>query len=147
MPYFSKHLLIASYLASFNPPKTDKRYFLKNAGKIKKKRTFRGPEVKQRLIGPLQFSMDRLIAIFESITESEDRSISILSQLRTLVKLKLITIGKKVGQSFEFAICHLASSDTQVLQPKMKCNCSEDFMRKIAHSVRFELDSYLFDNV
>ena len=93
LPFFSKHLLIASYLASFNPPKTDKRYFLKNAGKVKKKRSFRGPEVKQRLIGPLQFSMDRLIAIFESITETEDRSISILSQLRTLVRLKLITIG------------------------------------------------------
>ena len=93
LPFFSKHLLIASYLASFNPPKTDKRYFLKNAGKVKKKRSFRGPEVKQRLIGPLQFSMDRLIAIFESITETEDRSISIFSQLRTLVRLKLITIG------------------------------------------------------
>jgi len=132
LPFFSKHLLIASYLASFNPPKTDKRYFLKNAGKVKKKRSFRGPEVKQRLIGPLQFSMDRLIAIFESITETEDRSISILSQLRTLVRLKLITI---------------ASSDTQILQPKLKCNCSEDFITKIAHSVRFELGSYLFDNV
>ena len=101
LPYFSKHLLIASYLASFNPPKTDKRYFLKNAGKIKKKRSFRGPEVKQRLIGPLQFSMDRLIAIFEAITETQDRSISILSQLRTLVRLKLITIG---WTSFKFSI-------------------------------------------
>ena len=91
--------------------------------------------------------MDRLIAIFESITESEARSISILSQLRTLVKLKLITIGKEVSRCIDLKIYRLASSDTQVLQPKMKCNCSEDFMRKIAHSVRFELDSYLFDNV
>ena len=100
LPYCSKFLLIAAYIASYNPPKTDKRFFLKNAGKIRKRTVQRGPEVKQKLIGPLNFSIDRLIAIFESITESTDRSATLLCQLRTLVKLKLILVGKFQNHMF-----------------------------------------------
>lgn len=29
LPYYSKFLLIAAYLASFNPARTDKRFFVK----------------------------------------------------------------------------------------------------------------------
>lgn len=29
LPYYSKFLLIAAYLASYNPARTDKRFFLK----------------------------------------------------------------------------------------------------------------------
>ena len=46
------------------------------------------------MLGPLTFTIDRLIAIFESITETSDRSATILCQLRTLVKLKLVNVGK-----------------------------------------------------
>jgi len=133
LPYYSKFLLIAAYLASYNSPKTDKRFFLKNAGKIRKRtKAARGPEIKQKMIGPLTFSIDRLIAIFESVTESYDRGSKLLSQLKTLIKLKLI---------------HSVSAESQILEPKMKCNCSEEFIRKISATVRFELDNYLFDNV
>ncbi|MEQ2164258.1 Origin recognition complex subunit 5, partial [Goodea atripinnis] len=36
LPYYSKFLLIAAYLASYNPARTDKRFFLKHHGKIRK---------------------------------------------------------------------------------------------------------------
>ena len=36
LPYYSKFLLIASYIASYNPPKTDKRFFMKHHGKQRK---------------------------------------------------------------------------------------------------------------
>ncbi|XP_069816078.1 origin recognition complex subunit 5 isoform X2 [Dendropsophus ebraccatus] len=36
LPYYSKFLLIAGYLASYNPARTDKRFFLKHHGKIRK---------------------------------------------------------------------------------------------------------------
>ncbi|XP_066561644.1 origin recognition complex subunit 5 isoform X2 [Amia ocellicauda] len=35
LPYYSKFLLIAAYLSSFNPARTDRRFFLKHHGKIK----------------------------------------------------------------------------------------------------------------
>jgi origin recognition complex subunit 5 len=37
LPYYTKFLLIASYLASYNPPRFDVRYFAK-AGDEKRKR-------------------------------------------------------------------------------------------------------------
>ncbi|XP_018020396.1 origin recognition complex subunit 5 [Hyalella azteca] len=36
LPYYSKFLLLASYLASYNPARSDRRYFLKHHGKQKK---------------------------------------------------------------------------------------------------------------
>ncbi|XP_051911557.1 origin recognition complex subunit 5 isoform X2 [Hippocampus zosterae] len=36
LPFYSKFLLIAAYLASYNPARTDKRFFVKHHGKIKK---------------------------------------------------------------------------------------------------------------
>ncbi|GAA6078131.1 origin recognition complex subunit 5 [Tachysurus ichikawai] len=36
LPYYSKFLLIAAYLASYNPARTDRRFFLKHHGKMKK---------------------------------------------------------------------------------------------------------------
>ena len=36
LPFVSKYLLIAAYLASYNPVSSDKRFFMKAGGKIKK---------------------------------------------------------------------------------------------------------------
>jgi len=44
-------------------------------------------------------------------------------------------------------LIHSMSSESQILQPKMKCNCSEEFIKKIASTLRFDIDRYLFDNV
>ena len=36
LPFFSKFLLAAAYIASYNPQSTDRRFFCKNAGKLRK---------------------------------------------------------------------------------------------------------------
>jgi hypothetical protein len=36
LPFYSKFLMIAAYLASYNPQKTDKRFFVKHHGKQRK---------------------------------------------------------------------------------------------------------------
>lgn len=36
LPFYSKFLLIAAYLASYNPARTDRRFFMKYHGKQKK---------------------------------------------------------------------------------------------------------------
>ena len=38
LPYYTKFLLIASYLASYNPPRFDVRYFAKVADEKKKRK-------------------------------------------------------------------------------------------------------------
>ncbi|KAL7976287.1 hypothetical protein Chor_002506, partial [Crotalus horridus] len=55
LPYYSKFLLIAAYLASYNPARTDKRFFVKTSN---------------HLLGPKPFPLDRLLAILYSIVDS-----------------------------------------------------------------------------
>ena len=48
LPFHSKFLLIASYLASYNPAKSDKRFFVKHHGKQRK--TKAGIAAKERAV-------------------------------------------------------------------------------------------------
>ena len=75
LPFFSKFLLIAAYLASYNPARYDRRLFVKakegrknmNKGlkSLKKQKLHNAA----RLMGPKVFPIDRLMAIFYSIVE------------------------------------------------------------------------------
>nr|XP_033814361.1 origin recognition complex subunit 5 isoform X2 [Geotrypetes seraphini] len=70
LPYYSKFLLIAAYLASYNPARTDKRFFLKHHGKIKKTNFLKKHEkTSNHLLGPKPFPLDRLLAILYSIVD------------------------------------------------------------------------------
>ncbi|KAJ6666352.1 hypothetical protein lerEdw1_000625 [Lerista edwardsae] len=81
LPYYSKFLLIAAYLASYNPARTDKRFFVKHHGKIRKinfqKKHEKEVQLKinlflqtsNHLLGPKAFPLDRLLAILYSIVD------------------------------------------------------------------------------
>ncbi|XP_069484175.1 origin recognition complex subunit 5 isoform X2 [Ambystoma mexicanum] len=72
LPYYSKFLLIAAYLASYNPARTDKRFFVKHHGKIKKTNFLKKHEkTSNHLLGPKPFPLDRLLAILYSIVDSK----------------------------------------------------------------------------
>ncbi|KAJ2961192.1 hypothetical protein NQZ79_g3495 [Umbelopsis isabellina] len=79
LPYYTKFLLIASYLASYNPPRFDVRYFAK-AGEEKRKRKRgiikpvhdkSGGKMRQQLLGPKAFPVERMLAIFYSIIDEQ----------------------------------------------------------------------------
>ncbi|XP_069048736.1 origin recognition complex subunit 5 isoform X2 [Lepisosteus oculatus] len=71
LPCHSKFLLIAAYLASYNPARTDRRFFLKHHGRIKKTNFLKKHEkTSNHLLGPKPFPLDRLLAIFYSIVDS-----------------------------------------------------------------------------
>ena len=38
LPFYSKFLLISAFLASYNPAKSDKKFFVLNSGRIKKRK-------------------------------------------------------------------------------------------------------------
>uniref|UniRef100_A0A3Q2SYF1 Origin recognition complex subunit 5 n=1 Tax=Fundulus heteroclitus TaxID=8078 RepID=A0A3Q2SYF1_FUNHE len=93
LPYYSKFLLIAAYLASYNPARTDKRFFVKHHGKIKKTNFLKKNEkTSNHLLGPKPFPLDRLLAIFYSVVDSRVApTASIFSQRDMSVKFVLIT--------------------------------------------------------
>lgn len=132
LPYYSKFLLIAAYLSSYNPARTDKRFFMKHHGKIKKSSFLKKHEkTSNHLLGPKPFPLDRLLAIFYSIVDSRvTPSANVFSQITTLVALQLLT---QVGH------------DDQLDGPKYKCTASLDFIRAIARTVNFDIVRYLYD--
>ncbi|KAJ4370024.1 hypothetical protein N0V83_005788 [Neocucurbitaria cava] len=88
LPYYTTHLLIAAYLASYNPPRTDVTYFMKHTDKRKNKRrapsaasfsttSKRTPNSKVRkisrhLLTPSPFPLDRLLAIFRALLGGDE---------------------------------------------------------------------------
>jgi len=144
LPFFSKYLLIAAFLASYNPVSSDKRFFMKSGGgKIKKVRNtvtaaarIAAHKRASQLGGPKMFPMDRMLAIFYVIVDDQGVSCSadILSQIATLVNLGLLT------QSGNWS-----SLDSGLDAPKFKCNVSTDFIRLVSKNVRFEIHNYMYD--
>ncbi|XP_068611537.1 origin recognition complex subunit 5 [Brachionichthys hirsutus] len=132
LPYYSKFLLIAAYLASYNPARTDKRFFLKHHGKIKKtKFQKKNEKTSNHLLGPKPFPLDRLLAVFYSVVDSRVApTASIFSQISSLVTLQLLT---------------QVSHDDQLDAPKYKCAVSFDFICAISRTVNFDIVGYLYD--
>ncbi|XP_060100689.1 origin recognition complex subunit 5 isoform X2 [Heteronotia binoei] len=131
LPYYSKFLLIAAYLASYNPARTDKRFFVKHHGIIKKKNQKKHEKTSSHLLGPKAFPLDRLLAILHSIIDYRVASTAnIFSQITSLVTLQLLT---------------LVGHDDLLTGPRYKCNVSLDFIRGISRTVNFDIIKYLYD--
>ncbi|XP_038218311.1 origin recognition complex subunit 5 [Zerene cesonia] len=135
LPYYAKYLLIAAYLASYNPPKEDKRLFMKNHGKQRKRlqQVRAKAKITEKLntqLGPKVFTLDRLLAIFYAILEEKiGLTSNLLAQIATLVELKLIAGNKEID---------LDSS-------KYKCIVGYDFISAVAQTVGFNVRKYLYD--
>uniref|UniRef100_T1E5K6 Origin recognition complex subunit 5 n=1 Tax=Crotalus horridus TaxID=35024 RepID=T1E5K6_CROHD len=132
LPYYSKFLLIAAYLASYNPARTDKRFFVKHHGKIRRVDFQKKHEkTSNHLLGPKPFPLDRLLAILYSIVDSRiPPTANIFSQITSLVTLQLLT---------------LVGHDDQFNGPRYKCAVSLDFIRAISRTVNFDITNYLYD--
>ncbi|CAH1783899.1 unnamed protein product [Owenia fusiformis] len=134
LPFYSKYLLIAAYIASYNPAKSDRRFFSKNCGRLSsrmKKNAKKTERTSSQLLGPKPFPLDRLMAIFYSIMEGRiTPSAHIFSQISSLVTLQLLG--------------HIQGGDL-LDSPKYKCLVSFDGIKSIARTVGFDIVRYLFD--
>lgn len=133
LPFHSKLLLIAAYLASYNPVSSDKRFFMKNHGKQRKTKAMLKAKAKEQscqLTGPKAFPLDRMMAIFYSIVdENVSPMYNVLSQLGSLVTLQFLA---QVGHD-------------GLDQPKYKCIVGLDFIKQIANQVDLDVHRYLYD--
>ncbi|KAG4090746.1 origin recognition complex subunit 5-like protein [Neocallimastix lanati (nom. inval.)] len=137
LPYYTKFLLIASYLASYNPPRYDLRFFSKSSEnkrrKSRKQEDVSGNKRSQQLYGPKVFPMERMLAIFYSIIEDPiEGTIDINRQIASLLTLKLLI---KIG-------------NTDILnQMKCKCNVNYEFIQYLSKSVHFDITKYLYEAI
>ncbi|KAI8822257.1 origin recognition complex subunit 5-like protein [Fimicolochytrium jonesii] len=140
LPHYTKFLAIASFLASYNPPRLDMRFFSKGGEEGRKKRgggsvkgrvNKEGGKLRQQLLGPKAFPLERLLAIFYSIIPDDmDATVDVYMQLTTLVNLRLLI---------------RISPPDKLDGVKCKCNMSYETVAAVARSVGFAVGMYLFD--
>lgn len=110
LPYYSKWLLVAAYLASFNPARLDALYFMKTTEKKRRKkgggtarsggRPSQKRQISRHLLGASAFTIDRLLAILHAILPDEVRTtIDMYKQIATLSNLRLLVRAGGIGSS------------------------------------------------
>ncbi|KAL3421244.1 origin recognition complex subunit orc5 [Phlyctema vagabunda] len=163
LPYFSRILLVAAYLASFNRPVTDQLHFMKGAAAKRRKKgggtalsrdqhgVAKSRKISRKLLGPQAFILERMLAIFHAIkSDADDRNrvgggkrrgrdgqagdADIQMAIATLASLRLLV---KVGAA--------NSADTLESGSKWRVAVGWDFARSIARSVGIEAEDYLAD--
>lgn len=134
LPFYAKYMLIAAYLASYNPVKYDKHIFMKQSSKRRKKirpmkKTRENVQKKSRV-----FTISRMLAIFCAIlNEKVDINANLLAQISTMCQLGLLSI---VGDNV-----------TQLDETKIKCCASHDFIIVVAKTIGFDIKNYLSVNM
>ncbi|PWW72668.1 hypothetical protein C7212DRAFT_348054 [Tuber magnatum] len=140
LPYYSKFLLCAAYLASYNPARQDAMFFMKSNdfGRKKRrggttgptKRTAKNRKIHRRLLGPQAFPLERLQAIFAAILPHRlSSSADVQTQIATLTSLRLLT----------------KASATDVLEAstKWRVNAGWDYIRHVARTVKFDIEDFV----
>ncbi|KAF2207785.1 hypothetical protein CERZMDRAFT_102050 [Cercospora zeae-maydis SCOH1-5] len=110
LPYYAKWLLVAAYLASFNPARLDAVYFMKTTEKKRRKkgggtarsggRPSQKRQIPRHLLAASAFTIDRLLAILHAILPDDVRTtIDMYKQIATLSNLRLLVRAGGIGSS------------------------------------------------
>ncbi|KAI4944226.1 hypothetical protein J4E91_008780 [Alternaria rosae] len=152
LPYFTTHILLAAYLASYNPSRTDVTYFMKHTDKRKNKR--RAPsaasfsvtgnrtgakhrKISRHLLTPSPFTLDRLLAIFRALLEGTVPQVADLyTQIATLTSMRLLVRAGGAG-----------SNDALEGGGRWRVNFGWEYARALGRSVNLEVGEYLVGGV
>lgn len=110
LPYYAKWLLVAAYLASYNPARLDALYFMKSTERKRRKkgggkarsggRPTQTRKIPRHLLAASAFTLDRLLAILHAILPDDIRTtIDIYKQIATLSSLRLLIRAGGIGSS------------------------------------------------
>ncbi|KAL3672698.1 hypothetical protein V7S43_001992 [Phytophthora oleae] len=147
-------LVLAGYLASFNPQETDVRFLSSSGGQRRKKRAKKNPEgetskttsnkkqqISQLLIGPRIYTLQRLLAIYLNLRVEDEAGNSYIDESRS-------------SETREEVFTHLATlvrmqlfqrtTPPHVLDNiKFRCLADARFVQETARYLSFPLDAYL----
>ncbi|KAK3719628.1 hypothetical protein LTR37_004165 [Vermiconidia calcicola] len=145
LPYYTKWVLIAAYLASYNPAKLDALYFMKSTERKRRKkgggtarsggRPGQKRKVPRHLLAASQFTLDRLLSILQAILLHDFRStIDVHSQIATLSGLRLLARSGGIG-----------SNDPLELGGKWRVGAAVtwEYVQALARSLKFDLVDYI----
>lgn len=140
LPYYTKYLLLAAYLASFNPSRQDQVFFMKSSDKKRRKkgggtaggRPAKHRKIQRKLLGPQPFVLERMLAIFHAIVPHNlpSGTADVMTQTATLASLRML---------FKTP----STADVLDTGTKWRVNVSYEYVRRLAKEVRFDVESYL----
>jgi origin recognition complex subunit 5 len=150
LPFYTTHLLIAAYLASYNPARTDVTYFMKHTDKRKNKRRAGGPSqsvtskggvkhrrISRHLLTPSPFPLDRLFAIFRALlVDGVPQVADLYTSVATLTSLKLLVRTGVGGQA-----------DALETGGRWRVGFGWEFVRGLGRSVGIEVGEFLVGGV
>ncbi|KAM6496554.1 Origin recognition complex (ORC) subunit 5 C-terminus domain containing protein [Amanita muscaria] len=166
LPRLSKFILIAAFIASTNPSKSDIRMFGRGLDEKKRKRrrtasttgskTGSGPsKVPQRLLGPTPFPLDRLIAILGALLEENDITEEIRLSTDELfnvpgeytdMEISRVGVYTTIGELSSIWLLHRTSPPERLEGPPMfKCGISYDDALGLAKELDVPLNDLLWD--
>lgn len=148
LPLQSKFIICAAYLASYNPPRFDIRFFSRaKEARAKRRDTGRRKllKINPRQLAAPTFDLERMLAILHAIAPSTGlecftdepekafpSNIDIGVQIATLTELKLIV--------------RTSSSDPLDSRTRWKINASFGLVQKLAKDIQLELNAFLIED-
>lgn len=147
LPYYAKWLLVAAYLASFNPARLDALYFMKSTERKRRKkgggtarsggRPSKIRKVPRHLLAASAFTLDRHLAILLAILPHDLRTtIDMYKQIATLSSLRLLVKAGGIGGG-------------DALEPGGKWRVGPmvtwEYVQSLARSLDFNLVDYVAD--
>jgi origin recognition complex subunit 5 len=140
--------LIAAYLASYNPARTDQTFFTKlhekkkrrrkanNTGTTKSTATSKHRKIQRKLLGPQPFNLERLLAIFHAIVldKAPAGSGDVLTQIATLASLRMLVRAASGGTRDGF---------DDGVGAKWRVNVGWEYVCAIAKKVEFEIEDFV----
>ncbi|KAL5109645.1 Origin recognition complex subunit 5 [Taenia crassiceps] len=162
LPLYPRYLLLAAYIASYNPKKSDKRFLVKNAGKMSSRSKHYEKKVEHtncHLYGPRLFSLDRLLAIFYALLNLEDAGegagstpvpeltsllMGWVGGLCSLGLLAAASIAVAAGSGGADA-SSTGYSEDPLFSPRYRCLINLETARAVAKSIGIDINRYLLD--
>ncbi|KAK4471431.1 hypothetical protein MN116_004859 [Schistosoma mekongi] len=151
LPYLTRFLLIAAFIASHNPRSSDKKLLTKNTSRLsirKKKQEKEVCKTQTDFAGPRVFPLDRLLAIFYVLVQNECTKVPctsiLMSQIACLTACGLLSPSShalSVGNSFTTGLsttrCSINSiSDLDPLgSPKYRCLMLHKFFTRKYYAI------------
>ncbi|KAG5354989.1 Origin recognition complex subunit 5 [Yarrowia sp. B02] len=143
LPLHSKYILVAAYLASYNPERYDIRFFSKaKDGRKGRRDTGRRKRLtlNPRMLEAPPFELERMLAILHAISPEEQfgtaagvqsmSNIDLPGQIATLTTLKLLV---------------RTSADPLDSRTKWKVNAAWGLVERLARDIELPIENYLLD--
>lgn len=163
LPRMSKFILLAAFLASTNPVKSDMRMFGRGADKQKRRRRKSASpkkagaqtivaKVSQRLLGPVVFPLDRLLAILGALLEENDvenrphEPYFELPGEHTDMELGRVHVYAAITELTSMRALHRTTAVEKLEGPPMyKCGISFWVARALAKDLQVPLNDLMWD--